>query len=383
MTDFRVLTALVYLLLIDGCISGNRETKTAASNDSVKTRTYASHFRIEAKKDYSLLTISNPWQGADNISYDYYLVKKGQSDPPGIEPEQIIHVPVEKIIAMSTTYLSMIHELNAGSSVVGISGSGLLYNQYFRTRILKGDLADIGYEDNLNKELVIKLDPDLIMVYGVGGESTGYLSKLRDIGMKIMFNADYLEDTPLGKAEWIKVFGALYCKENEADRIFIDITEKYESIRKLVKEKSDNRPGVMLGLPWKDTWFISPGNSYISRLIDDAGGYYLWKDKYSLTSMPYSIENVWLEARRADYWLNISSVNHSGEILNIDSRLADLEPFRKGNLYNNNNRVSPEGGNDYWESGSLYPQVILEDIASILHPELFPGHKLFYYKKIK
>jgi iron complex transport system substrate-binding protein len=139
----------------------------------------------------------------------------------------------------------------------------------------------------------------------------------------------------------------------------------------------------MLGLPFKDTWFISPGNSYISKLIYDAGGNYLWKDIKSSVSLPYTLENVWLQSANADYWLNTGSAASKSEIEAFDPRLAEISSFKKGKLYNNTNRISPGGGNDYWESGTINPQTILRDIASILHPEYFKNYYLVYYRKIE
>ena len=138
----------------------------------------------------------------------------------------------------------------------------------------------------------------------------------------------------------------------------------------------------MLGLPFKDTWYVSPGNSFICKLINDAGGDYLWKDSESSVSLPYGIENVYLKGMNADYWLNTGTVSTRNEILNIDHRLEDLPSFKNDNLFNNNKRVTIAGGNDFWESGSLYPHLILKDIATILHPEIFNDHELTYYRKI-
>jgi iron complex transport system substrate-binding protein len=146
---------------------------------------------------------------------------------------------------------------------------------------------------------------------------------------------------------------------------------------------TDSRPGVLLGLPFKDTWFVSPGNSYISRIIKDAGGTYLWQDTESQVSMPLSLENVYLQSLKAEFWLNTGSANSKSEIISFDTRLKDIPCFREGKLFNNNKRTTPEGGNDYWESGALYPHLILKDIASILHPDLFGDHELFFYRKIE
>jgi iron complex transport system substrate-binding protein len=375
--------SLLLLIVLTACTA---KTGSKAKSETERNRTYikyAERFEIKKFAEYEILIIKNPWQGAENISESYYLLPEGIKIPQGVDSEKVVRVPVKNIICMSTTHLAMISALNEERSVTGISGSDFLYDRKLTGLVEEHKIADVGYEDNLNKELVIRIAPELVMVYGVGSESAGYLNKLRELGIKIMFNADYLETDPLGKAEWIKVFGALYRKEREADSIFTSVSDKYNSLKALIERNIKNRPAVFLGLPFKDTWFISPGNSYISRLISDAGGDYIWKETQSEISMPFGIENVYLKALKADFWLNTSSVNSLKEITAIDNRLGELPSFKKGNVYNNNNRITAKGGNDYWESGSINPQIILNDIASILHPDLFPGYKLYYYRKIE
>jgi iron complex transport system substrate-binding protein len=197
-----------------------------------------------------------------------------------------------------------------------------------------------------------------------------------------MFIADYLETDPLAKAEWIKVFGALYCCEKESDEIFSAIRDRYNEIRSFVAGNIKERPRILLGYPWKDTWFISPGNSYSSALLSHAGGDYLWKETISDVSMPMGVESVWYKALNADFWINPGTAASINEILALDNRLAEFPCVSKGNIFNNNKRVRTDVGNDYWESGSLYPDVILKDLASIFHPELFPGYVPVYYKKL-
>ena len=378
MLQLRLLYLFVLVLLTGSCLSRHTQDDDSVSEGNSN----AKRFVIERKDGYSILRILNPWQGAENIVYTSFLVRRGDPVPDKIDSSKVIFIPVRSIICMSTTYLPMISALGEVSTIKGISGSGFIYDEVLRKRIDRGEVFDVGYEDNINKELLIHISPDLVMSYGIGSESTGYLNKLRELGFKIIYNAEYLEDDPLGKAEWIKVFGILFDKENEAEKIFEEIEESYSGLRNFISNNTVNRPKVMLGLPWKDTWFISPGNSYISRLITDAGGDYLWKDINSEVSMPYGIENVYMKAVDTDFWLNIGAVESRNAIITVDPRLGELPPFTKGNLYNNNNRISEDGGNDYWESGTLRPQIILADLASIFHPELFPDHKLYYYKRI-
>ena len=339
-------------------------------------------FSIERKDGYSVVTINNPWQGADNISMSHYLVRKGSVIPSGVDSSQVVFVPVSRIICMSATHSGMILALGEENSITALSGTGFVYSPVIKERVEQGHIKEIGYESNLNQELIIKISPDLVMMYGIGSESAGHVNKLKELGIKIMFNADYLETEPLGKAEWIKLFGALYCKEEMADSIYQAEVNEYNTIRDYIGENCTNRPSVLLGLPFKDTWFISPGNSFISKLIQDAGGNYIWKNTISSVSMPYGLENVYIAALDADYWLNIGTVTSPDEISLVDKRLSDLKCFTSKNLYNNNKRVTAQGGNDYWESGTLKPHLVLKDIAAILHPDLFSRHELFFYKRI-
>jgi iron complex transport system substrate-binding protein len=368
------------------CISSCRREKTNVAGSNLPSENQivqkAEKFTLEKEKGFTILTIIDPWQGARNINQVYYLVKRGEELPAGIDSSEVIIVPVRKIICMSTTHIAMISALGEENSVAGMSGTGFIFAKNFAGRIEKGLIKDVGYETNLNKELILKIAPGLIMMYGIGSESSGYIGKVKELGVKVVFDADYLETDPLGKAEWIKLFGALYCKENLADSIYQSEVEKYNSLKLYISRHLKARPRVLLGLPYKDTWYISPGNSFISTLISDAGGDYLWKTTESSVSMPFGIENVFLSALNADFWLNIGTVSTKNEISVVDQRLEELPCFRKGNLYNNNKRVTESGGNDYWESGTVYPHTIMKDIASILHPELFSDYELFYYHKI-
>jgi iron complex transport system substrate-binding protein len=378
-----LILASLFAFSLISCKARHEIKRISGTGISTNKIAYAERFSLEKGKDITILTIKDPWQGAKNVKQTYYLVKNGTKPPEEAEEDKIIFVPVKKIICMSTTHCAMISALNEKNSIAAVSGTDYFYESYFTEKLKKGELKEIGYDDNINKELVISLSPDLIMIYGVGSESTGYHNKIRELGFKVMFNADYLEVNPLGKAEWIKLFGALYCKEELAENIFSKIEQEYNSLKDSISRNISVKPEVLLGLPWKDIWYISPGNSYISTLIKDAGGHYLWEETQSEISEPHGIENVFLKALKADYWLNIGSAKTRKDISSVDRRLEDLPCFRKGKTFNNNKRTTASGGNDYWESGSLKPQTVLRDIASILHPELFPDTDQYYYTLIE
>jgi len=379
----HILKSFLILFLITASSCGNSDKnvvdKIRMSGNDIER---AERISIQKKNGYTEIKIINPWQGAAGVNQAYYLVNRGSELPAGFDSSMVIFVPLKKIICMSTTHLSMISAVGEEETVAGVSGTNFVYSPGIRQNIEKGLVMDVGYEANLNKELILKISPDLIMIYGIGSESSGYLGKIKELGIKILINADYLETDPLGRAEWIKLFGALYCKENLADSIYKSEVEKYIKLKSFIAQNTKSRPKVMLGLPFKDTWYISPGNSFISNLITDAGGDYLWMDVKSSVSMPYGIENVYLKGLKADFWLNIGTAASKNEISNVDPRLNELPCFKNDNLFNNNKRITAKGGNDFWESGSLYPHIILNDIAEILHPELFSDRELIYYRKI-
>lgn len=379
---FRLLILLIMaIVIISGCKTSDNKSGLKISYGR-NENTGAKRFRLEQRDGYTKLTIINPWQGADNVTQIFNLVKRGTKLSEEIDSSTVIYVPLKKIVCMSTTHIAMISALGAENTISGVSGTGFIYSENLNKNVEKGQILDVGYESSLNKELILKIAPDLIMMYGIGSESAGYVSKIKELGIKVLFNADYLETDPLSKMEWIKVFGALYCKERLADSIYDSEVENYNKLKTFISGNITYRPKVLLGLPYKDTWYVSPGNSFASKLINDAGGDYLWKNTESSVSMPYGIENVYLGALNADFWLNIGSARDKAEISMADQRLSDLPCFKNGNLFNNNNRVTVNGGNDYWESGTIYPHLILKDIATILHPELFNDKTLFFYRKI-
>ena len=379
MNILKYISIFIFIVL-SGCNPGNKESgKSTTTGNEISI---AERLSLEHKDGWTEVKIIDPWQGANGVNQVYYLVKRGSPLPEWMDSSAVIFVPVQKIICMSTTHVAMITALGVENSLAGVSGINFIYSPSIQRNAEKGLVADVGYEANLNKELILKISPDLIMIYGIGSESSGYLGKIKELGIRVIINADYLETDPLGRAEWIKLFGALYSKEKLADSLFNSEVDEYTNLKSFIVKNATFKPKVLLGLPFKDTWYISPGNSFMSNLISDAGGDYLWRETKSSVSMPYGIENVYIRGLKADYWLNIGSAKTRQEIINVDPRLSDLACFKNDNLYNNNKRITAKGGNDFWESGALHPHLLLKDIATLLHPEIFADHELTYYKKI-
>jgi len=343
---------------------------------------YAKGFTIRHYPDYKILEVHNPWQGAKDISYSYLLASDFKLVSDSLLKQHIlIRTPIDRIICTSTTHIAFLESLQKTGSIIGISGTGLISNQQVRDKLREGLILDIGYERSMNLESMVLLKPDLIMMYGIESEVTAYIQKISDLGIPVIMNGDYLEQTPLGKFEWIKFVASFYNLENEASIIFDSIANQY-NILKFKAEFVSNRPTVMTGMPWKDVWYISAGNTVLSSYIKDAGGQYLWEDLVSSVATPMDIENVFNKAGKADYWINSGVAASLNDIQGIDDRFRYFSPVIQKKVYNNNARLNIEGGNDYWESGVTQPQLVLKDLINIFHPGLISDSSLVFYKKL-
>lgn len=244
-----------------------------------------------------------------------------------------------------------------------------------------GEVVDVGYGRNLNYELIVNQHPEIVMVYGIGSEVTTYSRKLEELGIPVIMVAEYLEESPLGKAEWIKFIGALFEKEKKAEEIFNKTEQSYLELKKLVAQKTD-KPKVLVGSPYKDSWWVPGANSYLANLIADAGGDYLGKNNSSHESYVISFENALAWGNKADVWINMSNLSSRQEILSTDERFKNFRVFREGKIYNNIKRLSEHGGNDFWESGTVHPDLVLRDLIAIFYPHLI-NNEMIYYQEIK
>jgi len=376
---FKKYFLLVFPLIISCNTNSEKNTKADNSFDTLKN-IYAAGFRIIKYNKYLTIEEFNPWQKAQNIAVKYRLKRQNQI----IQKSNVnyINTPVKKVVCMSTTYISFIDKLGELNTIKGISGINLVSNAIIQKGIKNKEIVDVGYEQNLNYEMLISMKPDVVFTYGIGSEVSGQVAKMQELGIPVVLVSEYLETNPLAKAEWIKFFAEFFDKEEKANYIFINLSEQYDELMNKVV-KINYRPTVISGLPWNGTWFVSGGNSYLAKLINDAGGNYLWKSVQSHESIPMNLEFIFQKSLYADIWINLSSATSKNDIINIDGRFKNLKPFKDDKMYNNNARINLNGGNDYWESGSVNPHIILKDLVHIFHPEINPDYQPFYYKKLK
>jgi iron complex transport system substrate-binding protein len=371
----NLMGSIIWMLLFISCQDNSQKQSFFEENMQRDTLNYSQGFHIFQMENQKVLSVDNPWQYAQNVSFQYVL------DTHQVESPKI-HIPVQKVVCLSTTHLAFINALGMGASVVGVTNSKLVSDIPMQQRIASGELTDIGNEQALNYETILDLNPDVIFAYSVGSEAQSVYQKFAEWKIPVVMVGEYLESSPLAKAEWIKFFGAFYNKEFIADSIFNQVVQAYNSYKNAV-DTSISKPLVLTSLPWKDTWYVPGGNSFMATFIKHAGGKYIWSTDNSRESLALSIESVFYEAHEADIWIHTGMAESINDIKSADPRMMHLKPIVNHKVFNNNRRVNSNYGNDFWESGIINPHLILKDLINIFHPRILKDSTLMYYQHLQ
>lgn len=367
-------------VLVVGCNTPERDSFSSMEEEPGTELfiEYAKGFKIIQYEGYTKLIVLNTFKG-NNQKLEYIL---GADSIDSINKNGLfIPIPIKRIAALSSTYIPFIKLLGERNSIVAISGKNTIYDSLIYNWANTGRIKDLG-EPTLNVEQTVVLDPDLIMGFAIDAQSMKQLSELERFNQKVLLNSEYMEESPLAKAEWIKVFGLLYDKEKEADSIFKVIKKRYLKLSNMVKD-IHSRPSVFSSAPWKGTWFVPGGKSFQATLFDDAGANYIWRDNTENVSLSLDFEVVLSKAIDADFWLNTSTFQTLQEISDEDERFELFKAYKTQKVYNNTKTLTTYMGNDYWETGAARPDLILEDLVHIFHPDVNPNHVFNFYQKLK
>lgn len=373
-------TLLIFLLTLALAACNSKSSKIEDFNQTLYAPEYASGFDIKGAEGHksTLITVTNPWQGADSITTQLFIARNGETAPEGFTG-QVLQGDAKRIVAMSSTHIAMLDAVDAADHVVGVSGIDFISNPGIQAR--RDSVEDVGYDGNINYELLLSLDPDIVLLFGVNGASA-MESKLTELGIPYMYVGDYLEESPLGKAEWMVALSEVLGKREDGERIFVEIPVRYNALKQKVADAALPAPSVMLNTPYGDSWFMPSTKSYAVQLIEDAGGSYIYGKNTGNTSLPIDLEEAYLLASDADMWINVGMANSLDDVAKMCPKFTDTRCFRNGYIYNNNARTNAAGGNDYWESAVVNPDILLRDLIKIFHPELV-SEDFVYYKQLK
>ncbi|SFD22314.1 iron complex transport system substrate-binding protein [Algibacter pectinivorans] len=376
---------LFLLLLLAICFNCKNEPKQhieAFETSQELLVKYAEGFSIKIHKNYKVLTIKKPWPNADK-TFKYVLISKENAAKTSFmtgEYDGIIINPIQKIVVTSTTHIPALELLDVEQTLIGFPGTDYISSEKIRAQINNGNIRELGKNEGLNTEILLELSPDLIVGFGIDGNNRS-LETIKKAGIPVIFNGDWVERSPLAKAEWIKFFGALYNKEQQADSIFKSIEKDYLEAKQLAKNVKD-RPTVLSGAMHSDIWYLPNGTSTEAQLFKDANVNYLWQHTNGVGSLKLNFESVFVKAKSADIWLSPSNYSSLEALENGNNNHTLFDAFKSKNIYSFTNTTGTSGGVLYYELGMTRPDLVLKDLIKICHPELLAHYKPFFFKRL-
>ncbi len=360
----------------DGCIADF--DPTADYYPAKSSVEHAENFSLRYEDSYQVLTIDEPYPGGDPATYA--LVHCGAPVPPltgDLADATVVTTPIDSLYAESTTHLPLLAQLERLDVLSGVANASRVVNADVRDAIDAGDVIEYGSDTTLDVERVVANNPDVVMS---GGTDKPEYAALRKADIPVVANAEWLETSPLGRAEWLKVMAALTGEEAAAAKVFDRIASGYHNVKDTVTEAETVE--VLTGSAWQGTWSVPGGASYQSRLLADAGATHPWADTDDTGSLSKSAEQVAAKASDIPLWLASTEWRTTADITGEDPRYAELAAMQSGQVWTIAGDIGPNGGNGYWERGVTRPDLVLADLAAIVHPDLLPDHDFQFYRQV-
>lgn len=343
---------------------------------------YAKGFSVIDHQDFSVLEIKNPWPKAEKV-YRYALIPQEMAPKITLNAEEfdgILITPIQRIVVTSTTHIPALELLGVEETLVGFPGTDYISSEKTRNLIDNGSVRELGQNQGINTEVMLELKPDVVIGFGIDGNNKTF-ETIKKSGIPVIYNGDWVEGSPLAKAEWIKFFGVLFDKEKQADSIFNQIEHDYLEAKQMAS-KVEKKPTVLSGAMEKDVWYLPNGNSPEAQLLKDANVNYLWGETKTSGSLALSFEAVFEKAKNADIWISPSYYNSLEALEKANGHYTRFNAYLNKKVYSFVNSKGKTGGVIYFELGTARPDLVLKDLVKICHPELLEAYELHFFKPL-
>lgn len=370
-----LISALLTIAVLASCNGRGASGHDISSGDTLTSKSEL--LTIVDCGDYTAVMINDPWNEGRLLA-SYALVDRNTTAKATVpEGFQTIKIPLERSIVYSSTNMSAIGELGRLDEVCAVA-DGNYYNSSDTVAklIAAGRLTDIGNSMSPKLETLVELSPDAILTSPYENAGHGVLDALK---VPIIECADYMEKTPIGRAEWLLLLGELYGERDKARKLYSQVAERYESLRDSIAATVTERPRVLTELLTSGVWYVPGGQSYMANMLRDAGADYPWSDNASAGSLQLDAAAVIDKASNADIWImrNFGDVT-LGSLAEMSPLYTNIKAYQNGNIYNCDLSESV-----IFNDIAFHPERILADMAAMFHPELFSDYKTRYYSKIK
>lgn len=378
MKILHYLIIVFLVLLVTGCKKEHRTTEKTAT--TVKNSvTYANGLEIYKYDGFSVVKVTNPWPDAEE-SFTYVMQQKGGIVPDSLKKYTVLEVPLQSVVVTSTTHIPSLEMLGVENTLTGFAHTDYVSSEKTRKRIDEGFVKGVGVNESINTEIMIDLAPDAIVGFSISSNNKS-MNTLAKSGLKVLYNGDWTEQNPLGKAEWIKFFGALYGMDDKADELFKQIEKDYLEAKEIAKQAT-GRPTVLGGAIYQDHWYLPQGDSWAAQFLKDANANYLWSDTKGTGSLSLSLETVLDKAQDAQYWIGPGGYTSLKEMTDGNPHYAQFTAFKEQKVYSSSTKKGSKGGIIYYELSANRPDLVLKDLIKILHPELLPDYELYFFEKL-
>ncbi|TDD97353.1 ABC transporter substrate-binding protein [Flavobacterium cellulosilyticum] len=362
-------------------IQCKKESKEVESISNSKNEIrYAKGLELYKYKGFSIIKITNPWPDSKKV-FTYILKEKNGQIPDSLRQYNQISVPIKSIVVTSTTHIPALELLGVENTLVGFPNTDYISSEKTRKLIDSGNVREVGQNESLNTEVLIDLKPDVIVSFGLNN-SNPTLDNLQKSGLQVLLNGDWTEQSPLGKAEWIKFFGALYGLDSKANTLFTQIAKEFNTTLDLAK-KATTKPTVLCGAMYQEQWYVPQGESWAALFLKEAQSNYLWADTKGTGSLSVPFEAVLEKAQNAEFWIAPGDFSSLQQMSDSNPHYNQFAAFKNKKVYSYAAKKGAKGGIVYFELASTRPDLVLKDLIKITHQELLPNHKLFFFQKLE
>lgn len=372
----KLIIILIASFSLLSCNSAGKKNGGVESKNRTEIR-HARGFTIHYFENYTEVTVRNPWDTA-RVLANYILVDRKIKLPDHLPEGIVVRTPITKVAVCTGVYAGIWKSLGKMSKIVAVCEPQYIELPEVKRGVAEGKIIDLGLATAIDLEKLISVAPNILIISPF--ENTTY-GRLEKTGIPVVEDASYMEDSPLGRAEWIKFEAVFAGEEVLAEQIFTKIETKYRSLCALVA-KTKERPTVFTEKKYSQVWYVPGGNSYVGRFFNDAGANYLWRNLPQSGSVPLSFETVFDKAEKAQFWLikynNATTDLTYSDLKNEYELYENFDAFKHKNIFGLNS-----GKTSYYEEGPMEPDVILADLVHVFHPELLPNYVPKYYFSLK
>ena len=368
----------VKLLLLAGLVlsCGGRQTSDSqAEGDSVAFK-YATQLSVVRYDGFTVASLKNPWKEGMTL-HQYVLIPSDQEIPPHIPNGTLIRTPLKRAVMFTTVHCAMLMEFGKQNSISGVADLKYIKVPWIQEQVKNGKITDVGDGMSPVIEKIIDQHPDALFLSPF--ENSGGYGKLEEIDIPIVECAEYMESSPLARAEWLRFYGILFGCEDKADSLFQAVDKHYGELKKLAAT-AKSKPSVLVDKVTGSVWYVPGGKSTIGQMINDANGRYPWASDEHSGSVSLPFETVLEKAGEADFWLFRYSGKHD---ITYDELHGEHHGYDQFQAFRNQKAYGCDVERSYfYEESPFHPDRLLNDFIRILHPELSGLDSLRYYKKV-